>query len=419
MPTFQPPSACALIPSSSATMLSRMIESHATSPSAGLTGRYHERISEIDREAWDMLFGVSAEGFDYFNAIEQTTSEAFTYGAIAVYAGRTLVAAAPMFSIDYRLDTSLGENLKSLTTWIAQSFPMAFRVPVMGLGSPMTEECPIGIAPGLSPQHRLQALGQLLATLQEAAAARGARVLALKDVTDSDAHWMHEVLGAAGYARMASLPVATLALPYAHEDGYLASLTPKVRTDLRRKMRLAKDVTIEFRDDIGDIHDELVALYQETRANRKASYEAFDEIPEGYFREVMHHCPSARIMLCRVDGKIASFNLFFEEPGRVIGKFIGMNYALARQHNLYFVNWMSMVRYCIERGIGELQTGQTTYQLKMRLGCTLKRSWVYFRHRNSALNAVFHAVGPRVGLDKADPDLKALGDKAVYRVDAV
>ncbi len=92
---------------------------------------------------------------------------------------------------------------------------------------------------------------------------------------------------------------------------------------------------------------------------------------------------TAQLMLCRVEGKLATFNIFLIEPDRIIGKYVGMRYPLAREHNLYFVNWMATARLAMERGIPWLQTGHTSYQQKVRLGCKLKRSWVYFKYRNA------------------------------------
>ncbi|MFM1816443.1 MAG: hypothetical protein RLZ98_3138 [Pseudomonadota bacterium] len=375
--------------------------------------RFHNSISEIPADAWNALFPGKAEDWSYFHAMESTGSD-FSYAAIAVYDSDRIIAAAPVFHTGYRPEIALSPQAKAWAEWMVQRYPEAFRIPLMGLGSPMTEECIIGFAQGLSRTQRSAALGSILSGLDQAAKSAGARVLALKDLPDASAAWMHDSLVAAGYTRMASLPVATLKLPYADEEGYLASLRPKVRTDIRRKLRQAQDVVVEFRDDIEDIHDEIVSLYAETRSHRKASYDGFDQIPDGYFREIMAANASARIMLCRINGEIGSFNLFLEERDRVIGKFIGLRYALSRDHNLYFVNWMNMVRYCTQRGIGELQTGQTTYLLKVRLGCNLKRSWIYFRHRYSAVNWLFHYAGPAMALDKSDPDLLALGEKAVY-----
>jgi len=91
-----------------------------------------------------------------------------------------------------------------------------------------------------------------------------------------------------------------------------------------------------------------------------------------------------------------------------------MRADLAREHNIYFMNWISMIRYCIDRGIGAIQAGQTTYTLKTRFGAKLARSWVYFKHRNPAINWVVGKVGSQLAFDALDPDLKALGDKAPY-----
>ena len=386
-----------------------------TAAASAMTWRHHTSLSEINPESWDRLFPGRAEAWDYFRAIETTKKNEFTYSAIAVYAGDDLIAAAPAFGLNYRYDTALADTYKTTRDWIDRTMPWALRVPILGLGSPMTEECPVGFAPNLSADARGEALETLLSGLHTTAAAASKRmIIALKDITDQDAQWMHKSLTPHGYTRIASLPVATLPLPYKTIDEYLATLHTKVRSELRRKMRQAKDVEIEFRDNIDDIHDEIIRLYAQTRANRKASYDAFDEVPEDYFMRTIGSNPQARVMLCKVDGRIASFNLFLQEEHRIIGKFIGLNYEISRKHNIYFVNWMRMIQYCLDNGISELQTGQTSYQLKVRLGCKLKKSWIYFRHTIGLVNPLIGAIGARMDLDQGDPDLIALGNNAPY-----
>jgi hypothetical protein len=50
----------------------------------------------------------------------------------------------------------------------------------------------------------------------------------------------------------------------------------------------------------------------------------------------------------------------------------------------------------------------------MRLGCKLKRSWIYFKYRNSLINPLFKLFGPMMAFDRMDPDLAALGAAAPY-----
>lgn len=380
-----------------------------------LLARHHASIAEIDRTDWNRLFPGHAEDYDYFLAAERAGSAHFTFSAVAAYDGHRLVAAAPVFRLDYRLDTTLPERLKALGRVVERFAPRLARVPVLGLGSPMSEECPIGIDPALDPTRRMAALEALIAALEQHAKASGISILALKDVTDADATWCAAPLAAAGFARMASLPVATLPLPYDTFESYLKSLPSKRRTEIRSKLKQAAGIETEIHHDIDDIHDEILALYRATRANRKASYEAFDEVPDGYFREVMRNAGGkARVLICRHQGRIVSFNFFLVEKDRVIGKFVGMDYRVARQLNLYFFNWMTIVRFCVDNGIAELQTGQTTYAVKVRLGCRMKRSWIHFKHRGRVMGWVFRRIAPVLSLADADTDLAALGNKVVY-----
>ncbi len=396
--------------------LSAANERAAAAPSQNRLRAVHvASISQIEADDWNRLFPGAAEDWGYFRGCELARSQHFTFSAIAVYDGPRLVAAAPLFRLDFRLDTTLPANFKKAADWLARIAPRLVSMPVLGLGSPMTEECPIGIDSELDAPAVNRALAALLAAMHDHAKAQGIKILALKDVTDRDAQWADTPLQSAGFARMPSLPVAILPLPHDSIEGYLKTMPSRARSDMRRKFKSAEGIDVEWRDSIDDVYDEIIALYRATRANRKASYEAFDEVPEDYFRQIMRQSNGkARIMLCRIGGVLASFNMCLVEKDKVIGKFIGMNYDLARQHNLYFVNWMKVMEYCIENKIPALQTGQTTYVVKARLGCKLKRSWIYFKHRGPVMGLLFRLASRHLSLEAADPDLASLGEKAQY-----
>jgi hypothetical protein len=158
-----------------------------------------------------------------------------------------------------------------------------------------------------------------------------------------------------------------------------------------------------------------VSLYAATRANRKASYGAFDELPRGYFRELMAVLGGgARLQLLWIADTLAAFNLFIVEGDRVLGKYLGMRYPLAREHSLYFANWMAMIRYCIENHYRELNVGQTSYALKVRLGCRLRRSWIYVKHTGLVRGPLFRLLAPYAAFDRIDPYLRQLGKAGAY-----
>lgn len=383
----------------------------------GLAVRALPSVTSVAQSEWDRLFAGKAEGWDYFRACERAAPAGFTPSAMGVFSGNTLVAAAPLFRTVHRLDMAMPDRLQVVGDWLNSHAPRFVNMPVLGLGSPLTEECPLGFLTGMSAAERTTTFEALLNGVSQHAKAQGISILALKDVTDRDAGWAHDSLVRAGYIRTPTLPVATLRLPFKTETEYLASLSANMRKDLKKKLRSLANVEVEIRHSIDGIENEIVALFEETRAKRnvQADYGAFEEVPAGYFRAVVEGLGDrAVIMLLRVNGELAGFNISLIEGDRIIGKYVGMRYPLATEHNIYFINWMMVVRLALERGVKELQVGQTAYRQKLRLGCQLKRSWVYFKHRGAMMGPLFRTFGPYFAFDRMDPDLREMTADVPY-----
>ena len=215
-----------------------------------------------------------------------------------------------------------------------------------------------------------------------------------------------------GFVHVQSLPVAVLDLAGHTEDSYLATLSAATRKDLRRKLKKT-GVRIELRASIAGIEEQIAALYEATRAGSAFDYGAFEQLPENYFARIMAALgPRAFLMLYWVGGELAAFNLLLRDDARLIDKFWGMNRELARAHDLYFVSWMANVRYCLAQWIPLLQTGQTAYAAKLRLGSRLIGSHIWFRHRNRVLHFALRQLARFIAFDKMDPDLAASGKTA-------
>src|SRR6185295_17664306 len=120
-------------------------------------------VADVSREQWDRLFPGAAENWDYFRACERAVPEGFAASAVAAFAGDTLIAAAPLFRLSYRLDMSLQGPLRPIGDWLNKHVPKLVNMPVLGMGSPLTEECPIGLLPGLSAVDLNTAFEALLA----------------------------------------------------------------------------------------------------------------------------------------------------------------------------------------------------------------------------------------------------------------
>jgi len=58
--------------------------------------------------------------------------------------------------------------------------------------------------------------------------------------------------------------------------------------------------------------------------------------------------------------------------------------------------------------VGTYQSGQGLHALKRRLGSRLSANWLWYRHRNRVVDAIFAVVERIARLDRQDPELAAL-----------
>jgi hypothetical protein len=372
-------------------------------------------ITTLGPAEWERLFPGSPEDHDLFRAYEAVPPPDTSLGVFTVREDSRLVAAAPGFHIAYRLDTPFQGRLRQTTDRLCARYPSFLRLKVVGLGSPLSDNSGLGFDPGLDPADRRLHFAGLLGALAREADRCRADIIAVKSL-GAEADEFHELLTAAGYGRLTSVPVVVLPLPFVSRDHYLSSLPSKTAAYLRRKMRGAAGIRIEYRDSTAGLDEDLNRLLEETLSQSGVDHGDLEEVHPAFFREVKVALGDrARLMLCWRGDELLSFQLFLVGRNRIIASKIGMKYPAAREHNLYFVNWMEMIDYAIAHGIGEIEMGATAYSAKLLFGGHLERRWIYFRFRNRVVNRLVRPLAPLFDFERNDPELRRLNAEASSR----
>jgi hypothetical protein len=366
----------------------------------------HASVTEIARADWEHCLPGEAEGWDYYRACESCLTDRVHPVAVSVTRGDKVVAVAPVFYLEHRVDSSLQGYARAATNALSRVWPGLLVVRVIGLGSAYAERCHIGFAPELAAAERSQAVAAMLQALEHYGAKSAIPLTVMKDLVAHDAHALHDALDRMGYAAMQSLPVAVLDLP-ATVDDYLARLSRATRKDVKRKLRKATDVEIETVEDTSAIAADMQRLYRMTQLRSNLDYGDLEALPPGYF-ESLSQLPRGRVAvkLYRAGGKLLAFNLLFFDRDRVIDKFIGIDYELACDYDIYVLSWMENVREALRREARYLQTGQTAYRRKIQLGSMLVPCVVYFRHQSPLTHALLRVLARWLAFDRNDPDLR-------------
>lgn len=374
------------------------IEEGAGLDSRNLEFLIHETLASIDRDAWDACFKADIERYDYLLAVEQAGLAGFEWRYATVSYCGVVVAAAPVFLCDYRLETTLERGrLTSLVEGIRKSFPRFLSLRLACIGSPCTECVSIGLHPDIPGVWEADLMSHLLECTEGWAQNAGYGLFALKDVPMPLGEALSTAVQRREFVAMPALPTAWLRIDFPDIETYLAGLSSSTRKDMRRKCRAASEVTVERVNELGDMLPRFLELYHDTR-NR--SEWQFEELTADYFTGVLSNLPeNAFCTVYRVGDRILAFNLLLHDRDRLIDKFFCMDAVRGRPYNLYYLSWFENLRFCLEHGLTRYQSGQAYYHNKLRLGSTLTENSMFFRHRNLALHAVLKRVAPFVSSD--------------------
>jgi predicted N-acyltransferase len=369
-----------------------------------------DSIEAFGRDEWNRLFPAELEDWNYYCAVEHCGLPDFAFVYFGVREHGRLCAVVPGFVTDYRLDTTVRGRLRRVTDAIARVFPRLLRQRMLSFGSPVAEVCHLGFVTESSATDRQRWLDAMLAEAERYAAQHRVRMIAVKDGSAAqDALWA-QAAKTQGLRRQPGLPTALLDVPFTDVDQYLASLSRATRKDLRRKLKVATGLRVEWRDSIDDIATEVMRLYQSTQTNAEFR---FEELTPEYFRNVLREL-GARALCATywLEERLVAFNLVLRDDTRLIDKFLGMDDGVARKYNLYFYTWMENVRYCIEHRIRLYQSGQGLHALKVRLGSRLSANWLWYRHRNRIVDTVFTLIERVARMDRHDSELASLLGKS-------
>jgi predicted N-acyltransferase len=365
-----------------------------------------DSIEAFGREEWNRLFTDELEDWSYYRAVERSGLADFSWIYFGVRDNGRLRAVVPGFITDYELDTTVSGPLRRVTDALSRTFPRLLRQRMLALGSPVAEICHLGFEPGTSLTDQQDLLDAILARAEAHAQEKHVQMVAAKDSNAAqDALWAHSAK-LQGMRRQPGLPTAFLDVHFDTLDEYLASLSKATRKDMRRKLKTAAELRVEWRTNVDDIASEIMRLYTSTFANAQFN---FEELTPEYFRSVLRELEGrANCVTYWLRDRLVAFNLVLHDGKRLLDKFLGMDYAVAREHNLYFCTWFENVRYCIEHRIALYQSGQGLHAVKRRLGSRLGANWLWYRHRNRVLDAILATVERVARLDRHDPELAAL-----------
>lgn len=184
-----------------------------------------------------------------------------------------------------------------------------------------------------------------------------------------------------------TLPNCRLDLSWADFAAYQDSLRSHYRYLLRKIRQAWQDVQVAYLPP-ERFDDRMYRLYEEVWANSDFQLE---KLSRDFFRQL----PLAGTMITASFKKqVVGFALLVDNGDELIFLFTGFDHRKNRALAIYINLLLEIIRYGLERGYKTIDFGQTTEEIKMKLGCRLEEKEMHLAHANPLLDRLANrAIG--------------------------
>jgi predicted N-acyltransferase len=362
------------------------------------------QLAELQNcDAWRRALQNKSKDHRYYEIVEETLQCGFEHHYLLIEDNSGNVRAVqPVFFVRQNLVEGVPGRLRSIVDGIRRVFPRFLTMPVLmvgcGAGTGDLGACDEKDEPWLA--HAL------LAILRKFARQNKASLVVFKDFPENYRSVL-DWLRSNDYARIASMPMTRLSLPYGNWDEYFNTLSKATRKDLRRKFRKAERTTkieLEVIDDITPFVDEIYPLYL---AVHERSPLKFETLSKDYFRDISRRMPErAKFFIWRQGNKIIAFSFCLVCGDALYDECIGLDYSVALDLHLYFYTLRDIVSWMLQQGLKYYYSNPLNYEPKLHLDCELVPLDLYVMHTNPLLNPIFRRVIQYLGPTRHDPVLQ-------------
>jgi predicted N-acyltransferase len=354
-------------------------------------------------EAWKRAFQDKCKDYRYYEIVEETLECGFEHQYLLLEdASANVRAVQPVFFVRQNLVEAVPGKIRSIVDRIRKIFPrfLTMRVLMVGCGAGA------GDLGAYDEKDALWVAKTLQETLGTYARRNKASLVVFKDFPANYRSALNTLLSNA-YARIPSMPMTRLQLPYANWDEYFGTLSKATRKDLRRKFRKAErasKIDMEVVNDVTPCIDELYPLYL---AVHERSPLKFETLTKDYFRAIAERMSDrARFFIWRQDDRIVAFSFGLVCSDAIYDECIGLDYGVALDLHLYFYTLRDIIAWSLQQGLKYYYSNPLNYEPKLHLDCELVPLDLYIMHTNPLLNLIFRGVIKYLGPTRHDPVLQ-------------
>src|SRR6516164_7051905 len=368
----------------------------------GRTIRIASRAEISPLPQWQSAFAQERKDHRYYELLEDTLKDGFTYGYLIVENDHAVRVIQPYFLVDQDLLAGMSGAVTKIVGGLRRLWPRFMRARTLMVG------CAAGEGHLDGSELAQATTAELLAgSLRRVARELNCVMVVLKEFPAKyRAPLQH--LQRAGFTRVPSMPMTTLGIEYRSFEDYVdKTLSPRTRGKVRRKLRAAERakpaITMSVVEDVSAIIDEIYPLYLGVYDRSPLQ---FEKLTKEFLCEIGKRMPDkARFFIWRQEQKIIAFGLCTVQGDTICHEYVGFDYSVAFELNLYYRVFHDIIEWAIANGCKRFYSGSLNYDPKWHLRQSLYPIDLYVRHTSGPVNALFRKLLPLLEPTRSDPIL--------------
>ncbi len=182
----------------------------------------------------------------------------------------------------------------------------------------------------------------------------------------------------------------TMVLDVRHDwesfDDYLAAMSSKYRVRVKRAFKKGKDIVRKelTLQEIEENKQQIFDSYQNVAA--KAVFNTFTFTPD-YFPSLKRELGDKfKLIACYIHDEFVGFYTTIKSGNELDAHFLGLDYQVNRDSQLYLNMLYDMIRIGIDEGVHQVTFSRTALEIKSSIGAEPHDLTLYARHRNCIAN---------------------------------
>jgi predicted N-acyltransferase len=357
----------------------------------------YETVGAIPAEEWDSLCAPAGEVFmdrRVLAAVERSMAAEgkFQFLVLRDAAGQAMACAAVSL---YRIDGAVLASgiLKKFVHGVRRVWNNYLRMKILFCGLPVSGgQKSLLLDPAADAESVAAELDRVLKQL---ARRHGAWFIVFKECDEADLPRLDR-LQDHGYLRGDSLPMNHFEPRFRDLNDFCQALRSHYRYKINKSLKkftqagLRLETLVEPQQILDAYTDEVHRLYVAVvdRAEHK-----LEILPAEFFREMVRRLPGEMsLSLVLQEDRIVAFAWGLMHAGVFQNLFIGVDYSLNTDVDLYFNTMLRSIDFGLRGGATDIFVGQSADDFKSRVGCYHRPRYIYLK----ATNRLFHALVRRL-----------------------